>query len=239
MTPLVKGVRFLIPGRGNMLAGMTTERPRRRGRPPRINRDRIVAVARAMDPAAITMQAVAEELGVDRKTLNYHVSDRDGLLELVALETFQLEISEARMPAGDWRAATRAFAYGIRDGMVRTGALFEYVRVPATGGLSAFAPAERYAEILLAAGFTEEQTARGIAFVAEFVFSAARDAVMTARNDGVHPQVAELNQALEAAPDGEHPVLRRLRPYQFSAGDAQLDFDLEIFIAGMERLLGN
>jgi hypothetical protein len=31
----------------------------------------------------------------------------------------------------------------------------------------------------------------------------------------------------------------KLRPYQFSAGDAQLDFDLEIFIAGMERLRGD
>ncbi|MEU4158978.1 TetR/AcrR family transcriptional regulator C-terminal domain-containing protein [Actinoplanes sp. NPDC026670] len=217
---------------------MENKAPRRRGRPPRISRERIVAAARAMDPATLTMQAVAEELGVDRKALNYHVSDRDGLLELVALETLQLEVSEARLPSGNWREATRTFAYGIRDGMVRTGALFEYVRVPATsGGLSAFAPAERYAEILLAAGFTEEQAARGIGFVAEFVFSAARDAIMIARNDGVHPQTAELNRALEAAPPGEHPVLRRLQPYQFAPGDAQLDFDLNIFIAGMEQFL--
>lgn len=192
-----------------------------------------------MDPATLTMQAVAEELGVDRKALNYHVSDRDGLLELVALETLQLEVSEARMPSGDWRDASRTFAYGIRDGMVRTGALFEYVRLPATGGLSAFAPAERYAEILLAAGFSEEQTARAIGFVAEFVFSAARDAVMIARNGGVHPQTTEVDRALESAPAGEHQILRGLRRYQFAPGDAQLDFDLNIFIAGMERLLGD
>ncbi|MDI6102556.1 TetR/AcrR family transcriptional regulator C-terminal domain-containing protein [Actinoplanes sp. NEAU-A12] len=219
---------------------MENTTPRRRGRPPRISRDRIVAVARAMDPAAITMQAVAEELGVDRKALNYHVSDRDGLLELVALDVLNTEVSEVPLPAGiDWRQATRVMARHMRDGMVRTGALFEYVRVPATGGLTIFAATERYAEILLAAGFTEEQTGRALAFLAEFVFSSARDAIMMARRDGVHPQTAEIRRALDAAPADRFRTMRRLMTDGYGPGEAQLDFDLKIFITGLEQLLGH
>jgi TetR/AcrR family tetracycline transcriptional repressor len=211
--------------------------PRRRGRPPRISRERIVAAARAMDPATLTMQAVAEELGVDRKALNYHVSDRDGLLELVALELLSTEIGVAVIPAGtDWREAARLFAHNIRDALVSTGALFEYVRGPAVTGLAHLAPAEQFAQALIDGGFDEEQTAHALTFVAEFTFSAARDAVLVGRH-GTHPQQSVSTQWLDQAPAGEFPVLRRLPGRQGS--DAQLDFDLNIFIGGMERLLGD
>jgi TetR/AcrR family tetracycline transcriptional repressor len=189
-----------------------------------------------MNPDTLTMQAVAEQLGVDRKALNYHVSDRVGLLELVALDMLHAEVSLTELPEGaDWREASRHLARGMRDGMVRTGALFEYVRMP-VGGLSALAPAERYAEKLMDAGFTVEQASRALGFLAEFVFSSARDAIMIAKY-GVHPQVAEIQNALEALPPEEHRTLRRLIVNQFQPGDAQLDFDLQIFIAGLEKLL--
>jgi TetR/AcrR family tetracycline transcriptional repressor len=189
-----------------------------------------------MDPETLTMQAVAEQLGVDRKALNYHVSDRDGLLELVALDALHTEVGGTELPPGaDWREATRHFARGMRDGMVRTGALFEYVRMP-VGGLSTLAPAERYAETLMAAGFTEEQASRALGFLAEFVFSSARDAIMIAKY-GVHPQVTEIRSALESSPPDDYRTLRRLIVNQFQPGDAQLEFDLQIFIAGLTALL--
>jgi TetR/AcrR family tetracycline transcriptional repressor len=189
-----------------------------------------------MDPETLTMQAVAEQLGVDRKALNYHVSDRDGLLELVALDALHAEVGGTELPPGaDWREATRHFARGMRDGMVRTGALFEYVRMP-VGGLSTLAPAERYAETLMAAGFTEEQASRALGFLAEFVFSSARDAIMIAKY-GVHPQVTEIRSALESSPPDDYRTLRRLIVNQFQPGDAQLEFDVQIFIAGLTALL--
>ena len=48
-----------------------------------------------MDPQTLTMQAVADELGVDRKALNYHVTDREGLLRLVAAGRFEATFAEA------------------------------------------------------------------------------------------------------------------------------------------------
>ncbi|MBB2941242.1 AcrR family transcriptional regulator [Actinoplanes lutulentus] len=195
-----------------------------------------MAEARTMDPATLTMQAVAERLGVDRKALNYHVSDRDGLLELVALNVLHSEVAETEPPLdADWRDAVRHFARTMRAAMVRTGALFEYVRVP-VGGLSSLAPAERLAETLMAAGFDDQDVARALGFIAEFVFSSARDAIMIDRH-GVHPQVTEIQKALDAAPAEDYRTMRRLMLNQFQPGDAQLEFDLRIFIAGMDHLL--
>src|SRR5689334_6406529 len=50
--------------------------PRRRGRPPTIDRAGIVAAARRLDPKTLTLQAVADDLGVQRQSLSYHVADR-------------------------------------------------------------------------------------------------------------------------------------------------------------------
>lgn len=67
-----------VPGfHGDVLA------PRTRGRPTRISRERIFAAARTIAPEALNMQKVADVLGVDRKALNYHVGDGDGLRQLV------------------------------------------------------------------------------------------------------------------------------------------------------------
>ncbi|WP_328467753.1 TetR/AcrR family transcriptional regulator C-terminal domain-containing protein [Actinoplanes sp. NBC_00393] len=211
--------------------------PRRRGRPARIDRARIVAAARDMDPQTLTMQAVAERLGVDRKALNYHVSDREGLLELVALDVLSGEVSEIPMPAGgDWRDQLRAFAHNMRAGLVRTGALFEYVRMPVAGGLAGIAAAEKLMESLVAAGFAERDAGRAIGFVAEFVFSSARDAVMIERF-GEHPQVTELRKALDRVPEDQHRTLRRMMTGHFRANDEQLEFDLQVCIAGLEQIL--
>jgi len=211
----------------------------RRGRPSRIDRAQIVAAARDMDPRTLTMQAVAERLGVDRKALNYHVSDRDGLLELVALDVLKTEMGRVSLPDGsDWRQAVRVFARSMRDGMARTGALFDYVRIPLASGKVMLAPADRLIQTLVGAGFTVEDAARILAFIAEFIFSSARDLVMTERH-GVHPQATEIGRLLDESPAQDLPWLRRVAATgPARTADDQLEFDLKILIAGMEQMLG-
>ncbi|MFC7529331.1 TetR/AcrR family transcriptional regulator C-terminal domain-containing protein [Actinoplanes sp. GCM10030250] len=190
-----------------------------------------------MDPQTLTMQAVAQQLGVDRKTLHYHVSDREGLLELMALDALNADAGPGDLAAsGDWRAVTRAVAHHMRNSLVRAGELVEYVRFPAASGLAIFAPVERCVEALLVAGFDEDQAARAVAFMAEFVFTSARDAIMIRRH-GVHPQLSEISRVMQEADENEYGLLRRLSARSFQSGEAQFDFDLTVFVAGLDHLL--
>ena len=95
---------------------------RTRGRPPRINRDQIVAAARSVATSDLTMQAVAGALGVSRKALHYYVGDRAGLLTLMVLDQFEHELAPVELPTDDdWRATLRAYAVAYRDGLIRVG----------------------------------------------------------------------------------------------------------------------
>src|ERR1700759_3393894 len=71
----------------------------------------IIEAARTLEPEAITMQAVADPLGVDRSALNYYVTGRNALLELVAADAFSTHASQIEVPSDDgWQAACRAYA---------------------------------------------------------------------------------------------------------------------------------
>ncbi|WP_030438000.1 TetR/AcrR family transcriptional regulator C-terminal domain-containing protein [Actinoplanes subtropicus] len=210
---------------------------RRRGRPPRIDRARIVAVARTMDPSTLTMQAVAERLGVDRKALNYHVTDRDGLLELVAREALSDELAGFEPPAGaSWPEVLRAFARQTRAGMVRTGAHFDHVRLPLGTGVRAMEPAEHLLRTLLDAGFEPSVAGRALSMLAELMYASARDAILIHRL-GEHPQITELNRMLAEADPADLPAIRRLRESGEGMDDEQFEFDLDVLIAGLEARL--
>ncbi|WP_045746093.1 TetR/AcrR family transcriptional regulator [Actinoplanes rectilineatus] len=214
---------------------MPEPRRPRRGRPARVDRARIVAAARTMNPETLTMQAVAEELGVDRKTLNYHVSDREGLLELVALDVLSTQVgTPPAAPPGDWRRSLRDFATTIHDGMAGMGALFEYVRMPLTAGLQPLETGERILSTLVGAGFSPDDAARAVTLVTQIVYTSARDAILTAGHGGVHPQVQAMRTVLAEEPGA---YMHLLTGDQLSGTRTQLAFDLDIVIAGLEKRL--
>ncbi|MET3422049.1 AcrR family transcriptional regulator [Actinoplanes tereljensis] len=209
---------------------------RRRGRPPRIDRDRIVAAARDMDPATLTMQAVAERLGVDRKALNYHVTDRDGLLQLVAHETLSSLLETVTPVDGTWQDMVRAIAHQTRASMIAVGAHFDYVRLPIGSGPAALAPNEHLLRSLVEAGFTDAQAGRALGLLAELMYASARNTVLAGRY-GEHPQITELNRMLAEAPPGTLPSIRRLSAARIGLDPEQFDFDLDVVIAGLAQLL--
>lgn len=87
---------------------------RRRGRQPRISRDRIVEAAYEIGIENLTMAAVAERLGVTHQSLYGWVQDRDEVVDLVSdLLVRRLEISAPPDPGG-WRDSLRAYANGLR-----------------------------------------------------------------------------------------------------------------------------
>ena len=210
----------------------------RRGRPRRVDRERIIEAARALDPSTLTMQQLALEMGVDRKTLHYHVDNRATLIRMVAADAFREAFAQHHFtPQTDWREALRAFATITREAVISAGAWASYVAIEKEEDLDAIRPAEAAAQALVTAGLPENHAGRVIALLAELSYTSARDRALT--GSGTHPQEPELEHALEAAPEGEFALVRRLvGAHSASLGsDEQFAFDVDLIILGVERLV--
>lgn len=212
---------------------------RGRGRTAGINAQQIVAAARALDPSSLTMQAVAAELGVDRSAVNYHVKDREGLLELVARDSFWAHLSTFRLnPEVEWTDASLAFARALRDAYLATGKLVDYVRYDLAGGEELLASSDSFARVLLTAGFSPEQAGRAILLLSNISMSLARDLLLD-HSLTRHPQPAYLQQALATADDTAFGSLRTLLSNDLEDvyGEDQLQFAVTLFTRGMAGFL--
>ncbi|NKY42862.1 TetR/AcrR family transcriptional regulator C-terminal domain-containing protein [Nocardia cerradoensis] len=210
---------------------------RRRGRPPRLNRRRILAAARDLEPENLTMQAVADALGVHRKSLNYHVSDRQGLLELVAFDAFDTRFGRVDLPErADWRELLRLFGHAVVDALVQVGALIAYVRFDGKAGLSALRLVERTMAALVRAGLDTSEAGRTLKLVAAMAYSAAREA-LDAGGGPIDPQAAAVRRTLGNEPG--FPLLRAVAAARETDGRVgeQFEFDLALIIEGLERRL--
>jgi AcrR family transcriptional regulator len=211
--------------------------PRTRGRPARISRERIIAAARTIAPGALTMQKVADVLGVDPKALNYHVGDRDGLRQLVAVDVFESELRRVKMPGGgDWRDVVRAYVHALREAVIKLGDLALSVHLPGSRGLGALNPVESVLQALVDAGLDVEDAGRALTFITEMAYAAGRDALRSAENP-VHPEVPAVATALKSAAAQDFPVLRQVVAAKAGAvpDEGQFEFSLELVIAGMEQ----
>ncbi|MBO0681090.1 TetR/AcrR family transcriptional regulator C-terminal domain-containing protein [Mycolicibacterium sp. S2-37] len=210
--------------------------PRRpRGRPPRISRDQIVAAARRTEGRELTMQSVADALGVSRKALHYYVGNRQGLLTLVVLDRFESELRRVELPTdGDWRTVLRAYARAFRDGMLQVGIAVDLTPFSGVGAAAVLDLAERVLDALLTAGFAVDDARRGVTAVADIAQSAAQNAMHISVRDFHRTQT---RAALDRLTDADYPALRRVLASEPSAEDEQFEFELELAVAGLERLL--
>lgn len=210
----------------------------RRGRPPRLSRDQIIAAALEVAPAPVTMQAVAEALGVDRKSLNYHVGDREALLALMAATVFESEVARVPPPTdGDWRDVLRWYGYTVRGVVTQLG-VHDSIPVEGVIGFAALVQAEFVLATLVDAGFEVNQAGRAANVVVELAVSAARDSLLRA-GQGAHPQREAAAGAVGDAQGRDFPVLREILAAMSAEDneDAQLEFNLDIVFVGLAALL--
>src|SRR6476469_9427377 len=85
----------------------------RRGRPPKVDRDRIVDGAVRLGLDSFTMQGLAEDLGVSPATLYSHVTGRNEVVALVGTR-LHTTMREFETDAADWRAWLIDFAGLVR-----------------------------------------------------------------------------------------------------------------------------
>lgn len=214
--------------------------PQRRGRGERAGIDRaaILAAARTMDAGDLTMQGLANLLGVDRKALHHHVSGRDALLELLAEDTFLERMSAVAIPLdARWTDACRTFAEAMRSALVDSGALMAHFRVSSDVTLASVRPAEIVLERMLAAGFDETDAGRGLLLLTTLSVGFAREQLAASGADG-HPHVRNFREMLSRADADDLGVLRKLDSSDFDAyGEAQFRFDVDAFLTAMSARL--
>ncbi|MBF4585698.1 TetR/AcrR family transcriptional regulator C-terminal domain-containing protein [Curtobacterium sp. VKM Ac-2887] len=220
---------------------------RKQGRPRRVDRSQIIAVAKSLDPSRLTMQAIADELGVDRKTINYHVTDRDGLLRLVASDVFESHFQAAfrgehgsREPGTElpWTEMTRRWAIAVRDSVVVSGTPTHYYRI---GGADTamFEPVEEVLQSMLRAGFDRLTASRGLVFLTRFAMGVGRDIVMES-SIGEHPQSPEVRRAFEADDSDRFEAFRWMMDNDLNGPsdiEEQFLFELDVYMAGMAKRL--
>jgi TetR/AcrR family transcriptional regulator, tetracycline repressor protein len=214
------------------------EQSRRRGRPPQISREQIVAAARRIPQGELTMQAVADVLGVSRKALHYYVGNREGLINLVVADLFEAQLATVELPGdADWQTLLRAWAHAIRDGVVQVGVAATYVPLGGMGGAAAMELVERVTESMLDAGFDYVLARRAITVISNVAFTAANIALLKQRH-GIYPQESQLATALAQAPEDTFPALRRvLATVQSEDSTEGFEFELNLAVAGLEHAL--
>ena len=203
-----------------------------------LNLTRILEAARSLDPDTLTMQALADELGVDRKALNHHIGDRETLLGLVAMETFTEAFTAVDIGAHTrWQEACRSYARGFTDSVITVGALADRIRLDDPYVTSMLEPTEAVLKKLVEADFSDATAMRLLAMLTNICLAYARDTVIAARS-GVTPRPVLLRKALEQRDPAEFETLARIAVLPVSTYDrAQLELSIEIFVLGAEAIL--
>lgn len=207
--------------------------PRGRGRPPRISRQMIVDTAAGMDATTLTLQAVADRLGVVRKAITYHVAGRDELLRLAADARLAEELDASAVThAADWRDAVRAYARTFHEGLLLRHDLSLAVdAMPATGVL---ASADALLQRLTSAGFDDVPAGRSVGLITTVTWTVTREILLARKSGGRHPAATELDGILARSPADTYPHARRVTAAVDVSVPAQLDFAVETVLAGLD-----
>lgn len=211
----------------------STARPRR-GRPPRLSRQQIVAAAADMlvaDPdAQLTIGSVAEAVGAAPMSLYRHFDDRDDLVAAVAGHVF----SDARIPlaAGTpWQDEVHAWMTAVYR---QARAVPQLMRLMAVGESREWMAHSAYlAGVLERAGVADDRV------LAEAVFWVATTTMGHALiGAGRWDPKADLQQfGSEGLDPGDRARLARLVPYLEPMRDEGFERVTAWTIAGLESML--
>lgn len=204
----------------------------KRGRPPSFSRADLIAAAQRLGPDGIGLQAVAEELGVARTSLYWHVRDQRELGELVLAAVVD-DASVGDWTPGDdagWEEWLEAFARTFRRTMLAAGGWVRY----GTGRTFYSGHSLRSADRLLAAlvddGFTIEEAGRAFGFVVELVYANVR----AATGAPVAPARNSFLAEMQSFDEDDVPFLRQaVELRKRTTPDMQFEYDLACALAGI------
>lgn len=220
----------------------TTEAPsgfrRPRGHRAGLNIDKIITAARSLPQHQLSMQAVANTLGVDRKALNHYVHDRENLLSIVARVEFAEAFDALDVPQdADWRTVATAFARSNANGMLAAGLLSDYLRTGSNNAAPFLEASELLMRSLTDAGLDLHTAVRSVAVINNACAAYTRD-VSIAKNSVAALRLELLTEALENEEKDAFPTLQAVaKDPVLTHDEEQLDFAISIVLDGIEKLI--
>lgn len=188
---------------------------------------------------ALTMRRVAGELGIGAMTPYTYFRGREDLVAALlneVLATISLEVDETR----DWQSAVRALARSHRSMLGRfPSAIPHFLSTPATGS-----SAVRFGEIVMRqfkrAGLDDAQVAGAFFTLLAMNYGFAAFEARRRPTHGTSEDARRRTQVeLATLPEADYPITVALSGSiaELGRSDAQYEFGLELFIAGLESLL--
>ena len=151
------------------MAAPSVDAPRR-GRPRKIDQDKIVHAAVELGLDAFTMQTVAERLGVSPATLYTHVRGRDEVLALVST-ALRSRLATFTSDATTWQGWLTDFAHLVRRDLASSAAAV-LGELGSPGMADRVALAEDGLALLIADGFTPTEAGHAVWLVFRLAITA-------------------------------------------------------------------
>ena len=184
---------------------------------------------------ALTMRALARELGVEAMSLYHHVANKDDVLNgMVDLVFAEVEVPQL----SDWQEAMRQRAHSMRAALTRHRwaiGLLESRRAP---GVATLTHHDAVLRCLRSAGFSLALTAHAYALLDSYIYGFAQQEAALPFQTGDETQ-ALASDMMEAFPKGAYPHLVELTvKHVFKPGYAfanEFGFGLELILDGLAR----
>lgn len=205
-----------------------------------VTRDRVLAAAVGLADAhglgALTIRALAAELGVKPMALYHHVASKEEILDgIVDLVFGQIELPE---PGGDWREAMLRRASSARAVLRRHPWAIALMESRSRPGPATLRHHDTVLGIFRAAGFSLALTAHAYALLDSYVYGFALQEAMLPMDGPA--ETADLADSIMAGfADGAYPHLTELAVehvmapgYSFSD---EFDFGLGLILDGLAR----
>jgi AcrR family transcriptional regulator len=203
----------------------------RRGRPPSFTREELIAAARRLGPDAVTLPALAVELGVARTSIYWHVRDRDEIGELV-LGAIIDEGDTAQWtpePNRSWNDVMESYARTTRGGLLAAGGWIRYSTPRLVLRPTQLRAMDGLVRRLCDCGFAVEDATLAYAFVFQVVLASIGSTDAPVR--GMH---RVLMADLETDDAEELATLREVvTAAATTSPDAQFDYDLDCALRGI------
>jgi hypothetical protein len=180
----------------------------RRGRPPSVTVSAIVTAAQALPSDQMTLTRVADELGVDRKTIANHVGDLPGLRRLVASGAVASELAHRTTErSADWRDALRDQADAMVQAVTEVG-IPDIEFGGAEWELTLLQVADHSIGRLRDAGFDADSAIAAVSIITDIASSAARRILRAQQRSD--PELSTLPEVLAALTGEAFPAVREV-----------------------------